>query len=223
MNKHFTGIAFCFAVVASLLAAGCNDDDIGTEPRAAAEQSDLAAMVEALVSANQPPPIDSGPWPTESETWSREEDHRVRQAYDAIIAAGPAIIPYLIEAWDRTEYSTYDSGSLGGGYYKLSVGDRCRSALNYICDPIGAAPKVGPRQNSEGQGIHEVWFFDALPDKQAARDWWEQNSRKTARQLRRELYQWHVDREIQFGFTDDEQKAQVLAEIERRYQQSQQQ
>lgn len=221
MNKHFTRAALCLAVVASLLAAGCNDNDAATQAPPSAEQTRLAAMIDALVSTNTPPEdggLGLSDLVTEPPGWSREEDARVWQAFAEIVNAGPAIVPYLIENLDRTEFSTCISTSVP--YCPLSVGRVCCMALEEMYDPIGMFYKS--RDNGRGEHIMGTSFFDALPDKQAARDWWEQNSHKTVQQVQRDIYQWHVDREMQFGFEDDEQKARVLETIKRRYQESQQ-
>ena len=152
MNKHFTRAALCLAVVASLLAAGCNDNDAATQAPPSAEQTRLAAMIDALVSTNTPPEdggLGLSDLVTEPPGWSREEDARVWQAFAEIVNAGPAIVPYLIENLDRT---------FPGCRARLCEDDHIRADIAVSVD--GEIGVEGMRQQVGAES--EIHFLPAL-------------------------------------------------------------
>ena len=184
------------------------DGDEIEEQKAPVRQADI----DALVSSNPPT---TGEWLEQlPAAWSPDENGRVWAGYEALVSRGKDAVPVLIANLDRKEYSS--SISTAVPYAPLSVGAICRMAVSEMFDPIGVMYKS--RTNAKGETLMGYSYFDvAFATRPQAEKWWKENQRKSLEQIREMIRDWHIEREITFGFHDDEERKSILDQIDQRF------
>lgn len=151
------------------------------------------------------------------ETWSDNENERVWNVYNSIVAQGKIAIPLLIENLNRKEFSTYIDSSVP--YAPVSVGYMCKMAISEMFGSIGFGYKS--RNNTKGETLMGHSYFTVIFDTQLhANQWWKKNQNKSLTEIRILIRDWHIERETQFGFNNVEEKNHILKLIDLSFQQA---
>jgi hypothetical protein len=136
---------------------------------------------------------------------------KIIRAERKLVTMGKTAIPALIDNLNRkfpqikkTAYAPYVERPL------LII-------ISAILDPIGATYKI--RRVSDGKSVSSSTYFAVHFGTQAqARVWWNKHKTDSLEKIHRLIRDWYIDRESKLGFKDEEQKQQILGEIQRRYQ-----
>ena len=148
--------------------------------------------------------------PTVNNTKSLDILKKRIRAEKKLVAMGKAAVPALIDNLSkfpqikRTAYTPYVERPL------LII-------ISAILDPIGATYKI--RRVGDGKSVSSSTYFAVHFGTQAqARVWWDKHKTVSLEKIHRLIRDWYIDRESKLGFKDEEQKQEILGEIQRRYQ-----
>jgi hypothetical protein len=127
-----------------------------------------------------------------------------------LVAMGKKAVPALIDNLNRkfpqikrTAYTPYVECPL------LII-------ISAILDPIGATYKI--RRVGDGKSVSSSTYFAVYFGTQAqARAWWDKHKTDSLEKIHRLIRDWYIDRESKLGFKDEEQKQEILGEIQRRF------
>jgi hypothetical protein len=220
----------------ALVVCGCADNAVtktGDSPRPAAPKTadqieterKLQSLVDSMVTKNPLiyPIRDNGKPNTMygrmPSNWSEEVDQRVWKAFWALVDQGKEAVPVLLANLNRTELSTYVDSVQGPSdhpYDERSVGEMCKHAIIDIFHVGG--PGYLFRHNSKGETLTYPDYFGTVfyPPENAAK-WWEKNRDKSVEQIREMIRDWQIERETAFGFENEQQKKEILKNLEDGY------
>ncbi|MDD5598372.1 MAG: hypothetical protein PHV82_10540, partial [Victivallaceae bacterium] len=139
-----------------------------------------------------------------------EEAKMKIKAEKELVAMGKKAVPALIDNLNRkfpqvkkTAYSPYSERPV------LLI-------ISNIFDPVGATYKT--RRAGGGQSVSASTYFAVhFGTQEQARAWWDRHKTDSLEKIHRLIRDWYIDRESKLGFKDEEQKQEILGEIQRRF------